>query len=123
MRAADRMLQSADYTHPGGPLQGRSSRRVILRIVLPPHARRPLNDTSPDAVEVQLRILRSMPAWRKAQLVEDANHTARLLALAGISQRYPDASETERTRLLLDLVLGESLATEVYGPRRSAGSR
>ena len=91
--------------------------------MLPPHARRPLTDTSPDAAEVQLRILREMPAWRKVQLVEDANRTARRLALAGISLRHPDASETERVRLLMDLVLGESLAAEVYGPRRPTESR
>ena len=91
--------------------------------MFPPHTRRPLTDTSPDAVEVQLRILRKMPAWRKVQLVEDANRTARQLALAGISLRHPDASETERVRLLLDLVLGESLAAEVYGPRRPTESR
>ena len=89
----------------------------------PPHARRPLTDTSPEATEVQFRILRGMPAWRKVQLVEDANRTARQLALAGISLRHPEASETERVRLLLELVLGESLAAEVYGPRRPAGGR
>ena len=82
-----------------------------------PHSHRLLTDTSPAVAEVQLRILREMPAWRKVQLVEDANRTARQLALAGISLRRPDASEAERLRLLLDLVLGESLAAEVYGPR------
>ena len=88
----------------------------------PPHARHRLTDTSPDAMEVQLSILREMPAWRKVQLVEDANRTARRLALAGISLRHPDASEAERVRLLLELVLGESVAAKVYGPRRPAGS-
>jgi len=88
-----------------------------------PHAPGTLTDTSPDAAEVQFRILREMPAWRKVQLVEDANRTARQLALAGISLRHPEASETERERLLLELVLGESLAEEVYGPRRSAAGR
>ena len=88
----------------------------------PPHTRHRLTDTSPDAMEVQLSILREMPAWRKVQLVEDANRTARRLALAGISLRHPDASEAERVRLLLELVLGESVAAKVYGPRRPAGS-
>jgi hypothetical protein len=88
-----------------------------------PHSHHPLTDTSPDVAEVQFRILREMPAWRKVQLVEDANRTARQLALAGISLRHPDASEAERLRLLLDLVLGEPLAAEVYGPRPLAGKR
>ena len=89
----------------------------------PPHDRRPLTDTSPDAAEIQFRILREMPAWRKVQLVEDANRTARQLALAGISLRHPDLSEVERVRLLLDLVLGESVANKVYGRRRPAETR
>ena len=88
-----------------------------------PHSHRPLTDTSPAVAEVQVRILREMPAWRKVQLVEDANRTARQLALAGISLRHPDAPEAERSRLLLDLVLGEPLAAEVYGPRPLAGKR
>jgi hypothetical protein len=95
---------------------------VVSCRMLSPHARRPLTDTSPDAAEVQLRILREMPAWRKVQLVEDANRTARRLAMAGISLRHPDASEAERVRLLMDLVLGEPLAAEVYGRRRPAGT-
>jgi hypothetical protein len=89
-----------------------------LVVMPPPHARRRLTDTSPEAAKVQLRVLREMPAWRKVQLVEDANRTACRLALAGISLRHPDASASERVRLLLDLLLGESLAAEVYGPRR-----
>jgi len=50
-------------------------------------------------------------------LVEDANRTARRLALAGIQLRCPDASEEERSRLLMDLLLGEELAAQAFGPR------
>ncbi|MGH9783229.1 MAG: hypothetical protein ACRD88_03510 [Terriglobia bacterium] len=66
---------------------------------------------------LKARVLRDVPASRKVILVEDANRTARRLALAGISLRCPGASTAERVRLLMDLVLGEELAARVYGPR------
>lgn len=73
-------------------------------------------DTSPEAAEVQLRVFRSMSPARKIALVEDANRTARRLALAGIELRFPQASESERFRLLMDVILGKELAARVYGP-------
>ena len=76
-----------------------------------------MTDASGAAAEVQLRVLREMPASRKVGLVEDANRTARQLALAGIGLRFPRASTEERARLLMDLVLGKELAVRVYGLR------
>ena len=73
-------------------------------------------DTDPEAERIQIEIFRNMPAWRKMQLVEDANQTARQLALAGLRQRHPKASPEELHRRLVGLFLGEELATEVYGP-------
>ena len=82
-----------------------------------------LTDTSPDVAEVQLRIFRAMSPARKIALVEDANRTARRLALAGIELRFPHASESERFRLLMDLVLGKDLAEKAYGPFITPASR
>lgn len=73
-------------------------------------------DTDPEAERIQIEIFRNMPAWRKVQLVEDANRTARQLALAGLRQRHPDAGPEELHRRLVGLFLGEELATQVYGP-------
>jgi hypothetical protein len=73
-------------------------------------------DTDPDAERVQIEIFRRMPAWRKVQLVEDANELSRQLALAGLRQRHPDAAPEELRRRLFGLFLGEELATRVYGP-------
>ena len=82
-----------------------------------------VNDTSDAAAEVQIRALRAMPASRKADLVEDANRTARRLALAGIGLRFPEASLEERIRLLMDILLGVDLAKRVYGPRTATSRR
>jgi hypothetical protein len=83
----------------------------------------PANDTSPAAADVQIKVLRAMPASRKIALVEDANRTARRLALAGIRLRFPDVPEAERIRLLMDIVLGAGLAERVYGPRPAPSGR
>jgi hypothetical protein len=79
--------------------------------------RRPLSrDTTLEAAEVQMEIYRRMSPGEKIALVEEANRRARALALAGLRQRHPDASEAELFRRLMDLTLGEALAREVYGP-------
>ena len=75
-----------------------------------------LSDTSPEAAKIQREIYRNMSAERKLELVEDANHTARELALAGLAQRYPDDPTETLHRRLFDLVLGPELAERVYGP-------
>ena len=87
------------------------------------HSNPHLTDTSVAAAEVQLRVLRAMSPRRKVALVEDANRTARRLALAGIAVRNPQASAAERVRLLMDIVLGEELATRAFGPRGTAPGR
>lgn len=80
-------------------------------------------DTTPEAEAAQIEIYRRMSPGRKLLLVEEANRTARALALAGLRQRHPDAGEAELFRRLVDLTLGEELAMEVYGPlpRKHAG--
>ncbi len=78
----------------------------------------PIGDTSPEAARLQLEIYRKMPVERKLELVEDANHTARLLALAGLAERYPGDSPERLHRRLFDLVLGPELAERAYGPLR-----
>ncbi len=61
-----------------------------------------------------------MPAWRKIQLVFEANDMSRALATAGIRSRHPQAGPEEVRRRLLGLTLGEELATRVYGPLEGA---
>jgi len=54
--------------------------------------REALSDTDPSSELVRIRILREMSPRRKVELVEDANRTSRLLALAGIRARHPELS-------------------------------
>ena len=73
-------------------------------------------DTNPKAERVQIELMRRAPAWRKIQMVAQLNETIKTLALSGLRQRHPVASDGELRRLLADLILGETLATRVYGP-------
>jgi hypothetical protein len=73
-------------------------------------------DTSLDAEDVLLAIYRRMPVWRKVELVEDANRTARQLAMCGLRSRHPDEPPSRLRRRLLGLVVGEETALRLYGP-------
>ncbi|VAW35919.1 hypothetical protein MNBD_CHLOROFLEXI01-1474 [hydrothermal vent metagenome] len=72
-------------------------------------------DTSPEAEAILFKLLREAPAWRKLEMLEGLNRTARQLALAGLRQRHPNASAKELRRRLANLLLGEELAAQAYG--------
>ena len=78
-------------------------------------------DTGDAAERVQVSILKSLPAWRKVEMVVDACETANSLSLSGLRSRHPNASEQELQRLLMGLLLGEETATRVWGPRGEKG--
>ncbi len=73
-------------------------------------------DTTPDAEAVLFKLWRETPAWRKLEIMEGLNRTARQLTLTGLRQRFPDASPQELRRRLAAILLGEELACRVYGP-------
>lgn len=75
-----------------------------------------LSDTHRDAERVQIELMRQAPPWRKLYLLGQLNQTVKLLALCGLRQRHPQATEEELCRRLADLLLGAELATRVYGP-------
>lgn len=57
-----------------------------------------------------------MTPAQKIALVEDACRLTRIGLLTGLRQRHPRASDAELQRRLMGLMLGEGLATEVFGP-------
>ena len=73
-------------------------------------------DTSPEMEAVLFEMWRETPAWRKLQMMERLNRSARRLALTGLKQRHPHASPEELRRQLADMMLGPELAALVYGP-------
>ena len=76
----------------------------------------PFSDTQPEAEQIQLALLRQAPPWRKLEMLGQLNQAARTLALSGLKQRYPHARPEALHRCLADLLLGQSLAAQAYGP-------
>lgn len=76
-----------------------------------------LSDTDADTQRVHLDLMRSAPAWRKLELVDDLNRALRLLVLSDLRRRFPGESEEDLRRRLADRLLGPDLAARAYGPR------
>jgi hypothetical protein len=72
-------------------------------------------DTHPEIEDLQLKLLRDLPPWKKLEMLAQLNQTARSLALSGLRQRHPHAGNSQLQRYLADLILGEELAEQVYG--------
>ena len=75
-----------------------------------------LSDTHPQIEAYQVQLLREVPPWRKAHMLGQMYATVKQLAYQGLRRRHPGASETELRRRLADVLLGEDLAQQVYGP-------
>ena len=73
------------------------------------------SDTHPEMEALQIRLLRQTPPWRKMEIFCELNAAAREIAWQGLKSRFPQASEAELRRRMADLLLGEELASKVYG--------
>ncbi|MFH1716945.1 MAG: hypothetical protein ABIF19_06310, partial [Planctomycetota bacterium] len=67
------------------------------------------SDTSPEAQQVLIDLYRKMPPGEKFRRVFDAYETGKLLAMAGLRQRYPGASEKKIWYLWAKQHLGDDL--------------
>jgi hypothetical protein len=86
----------------------------ICRQMTPPRPRFGKSDTAPEALRVQYELYRRMPLGRRLELVFDMYDTGRLLALAGLRMRHPEASEEELKQLWARQHLGPELFERVY---------
>jgi len=71
-------------------------------------------DTTAEAERLQLELWRAMSPLQKARAVSQITRAAQEMALAGIRQRHPRASESECMMRLAILTLGPELARRVY---------
>jgi hypothetical protein len=78
------------------------------------------SDTDPKVEALQIKLWRQASPTRKMHMLAQLNASVRILALAGLRSRYPNATETELRRRLADLLLGEELARKVYGEMKRA---
>jgi hypothetical protein len=72
------------------------------------------DDTPRDIEQRQIEAWRRMPPSEKLSLVIRLSDTVRELALAGVRQRYPDASPREQFLRLAMVTLGDDLARKAY---------
>jgi hypothetical protein len=75
-----------------------------------------MNDTSPEAEAVLMRIWSTMPPERKLAKALGWSRAVRDLTREGIRQQHPGASSAQVERMLADRCLGSELAAKVYGP-------
>jgi len=73
------------------------------------------SDTHPKMEALQIQLLWQASPARKMEMLAQLNASARTLALSGLRSRYPRASEAELRRRLAGYLLGEVLASKVYG--------
>lgn len=73
-----------------------------------------LSDTHPKMARLQIELLRQLPPWRKFQMAGNMYSTMKNLALVGLRERNPIATEEEIQRKLADLLLGPELAAWLY---------
>jgi len=71
-------------------------------------------DTSADVERLQVEAWRRMSPLQKAGIMSQATSDALTLALSGIRQRHPGASERECFIRLAALQLGPTLVRQVY---------
>ena len=71
-------------------------------------------DTPPEIEEKQVEGWRNMTATEKAAVITGLTQATFDLALAGVSQRYPDASSHEQFLRRAILIHGRDLAARAY---------
>ena len=72
-------------------------------------------DTNPEAEKVLIDILRNMPPARKGDLIFGILRMGREIEIAGLKERYPEASKNKIWYLWARQHLGEKLFLEIYG--------
>ena len=73
------------------------------------------SDTPPEVQRIHYEICRRVPVGRKIELTFSMCDSGRLLAIAGLRMRHPEASEQELQRLWARQHLGPELFERVYG--------
>lgn len=72
------------------------------------------SDTHPKMEALQIQLWRDASPTRKMNMLAQLNSSVRMLALAGLRSRFPNASEAELRYKMAVLLLGEELAQKVY---------
>jgi hypothetical protein len=78
------------------------------------------SDTHPKMEALQIRLWRQASPTQKMHMLAQLNASVRMVAMAGLRSRHPQANEAELRRRLAGLLLGDELAQKVYGDMNHA---
>ena len=71
-------------------------------------------DTDPEAERMLIELARATPDWKKLEQVEAMIKATRSLAMAGLKDRYPEASGEELRKRFAALVLDRDTVIRFY---------
>lgn len=74
-----------------------------------------MNDTTSEISNIQAQLYRNMPIEKKFSLICDCYETGKQIAMAGISDRHPNATDKQIWHLWAKQHLGDELYIKVYG--------
>ena len=72
-------------------------------------------DIDPETERLLIELARDTPIWKKFRQVAALNRMTRAFAMAGIRQRYPEASEEEVRRRLAAVLFDRDTVIKVFG--------
>ncbi len=76
---------------------------------------RMLDDTSADALTVQIQVLRRLSPARRLAMAFELSDNVRSLVEAGVRQRHPDWKDRAVEREVIRLMIGDDLFRQAYG--------
>jgi hypothetical protein len=74
-----------------------------------------LTDTSPEAEQMQIDLLRQAPPWRRLEVYAELYRAAREMSYLGLRDRFPNDPPQRLERRLADLLLGTSSQKKPMG--------
>ena len=72
-------------------------------------------DTTPEAQDMLFELTRRTPVWKRLKLTCEFVQMTRILMLADLRSRFPEASEEELRRRFIARVLTREEAMRAYG--------
>ena len=73
------------------------------------------SDTTPEAQRMQFELIRSLPDWKRLSLAFELTQATRLLVLADIRARYPEAGDEELRKRFIARILAREEVIRAYG--------
>jgi hypothetical protein len=75
----------------------------------------PLQDTTPESERILREIMRRAPLWKRAEQINNLIHAHRVLILADLRRRYPQADANELHKRLAARLLSREDVIRILG--------